>query len=190
MITTWTGERVRLRPFANANERCDQYVEMRSKPNQFWGAWWSARQENKKSFEESGLLSADKYGCFAVERLDTGELIGFEEHGFVESGTSAWIGTFIQPEHWHRGFGIEAKQLAYCYLFENFPLTSIDSGTIDNHVRAKRGLLESGMHFEGRIRRYHYIEGKYHDLVFYRIFREEWEQLPIRRIAKRGSACM
>jgi len=189
MITTWTGERVRLRPFASADERCDQLAQIRIKPNQFWGAWWTARQKANKDFEDCGLLSTDKYGCFAVERLDTGELVGFEEHGFLDGGITAWFGTFLKPEHWHRGFGIEAKLLAFCYLFENFPLESIDSGTLDNHVRARRGMLQSGMHFEGRVRRYHYLDGEYHNLVFYRIFREEWEQLPIRRIVKRGWRC-
>jgi RimJ/RimL family protein N-acetyltransferase len=186
MHTIWTGERVRLRPCKDEAERCDLYEELHVTPNQFWGAWWSARQKVKKDFEEAGMLAADKYSTFAVERLDTGELVGYEEYGPIPTGIGAWVGTFIKPEHWHQGFGIEAKQLCYCYLFESFPLVRVDSGTLEHHIRARNGLELSGMRYEGRVRRMHFMDGCYYDMVAYAIFREQWEQLPIRQIVKRG----
>jgi RimJ/RimL family protein N-acetyltransferase len=186
MNTIWTGERVRLRPFRDEDERCSIYEELHVTPNEFWGAWWSARQQVKKDFEDAGMLHADKYSTFAIERLDTNQLVGYEEHGFVSS-IAAWVGTFIKPEHWHRGFGIEAKQLCYCYLFESFPFLRVDSGTLEHHVRARNGLMKSGMSYEGRVRRMHCTEGRYYDMVTYYIFREDWEKLPIRQTVRRGA---
>jgi len=134
------------------------------------------------------MLAADKYSTFAIQRLDTNQLVGYEEHGFI-SNIAAWVGTFIKHEHWHQGFGIEAKQLCYCYLFESFPLIRVDSGTLEHHSRAINGLLKSGMTFEGRVRQVSYTHNRYFDEVTYRIFREEWEQLPIRQVVKRGAPC-
>jgi len=189
MHTIWTGERVRLRPFKDEKEWAELYYDLHGVPNAFWGAWWSCRQERTKAFKPAGKLQPGKYSLFAIERLDTGEMIGYEEHGAPRPGEiMGWVGTFIKPAHWHRGFGIEAKQLCYCYLFESYPIVRVDSGTLAHHTRARNGLAKSGMHFEGRIRSYHYTQGRYYDMVCYAIFREQWEQLPIRQVVQRGAA--
>lgn len=187
MHTVWTGERVRLRPFASEEEWLGLYDELHSVPNDFWGCWWKARPQRKKDFEPAGMLDAEKYSVFAVERLDTGELVGYEEHGAPAPGSiRAWVGTFLRPKHWHRGFGIEAKQLCLCYLFESYPVLRVDSGTLENHTRARKGLEACGMTFEGRVRKCHPTADKFHDFVCYRIFREEWLELPFRQIVRRG----
>jgi RimJ/RimL family protein N-acetyltransferase len=187
MHTIWTGERVRLRPFKDEKEHASLKEDLHITPNEFWGAWWAGRQQINKAFAPAGKLAPDKYSMFAIERLDTNQLVGYEEYGAISS-IAAWVGTFIKPEHWHCGFGIEAKQLCYCYLFESYPLVRVDSGTLEHHTRARHGLQNSGMTFENRVRRMHYTEGRYYDMVTYHLFREDWEQLPIRQIVRRGVA--
>jgi RimJ/RimL family protein N-acetyltransferase len=187
MHTVWTGERVKLRPFKDEKEWCDLAQELEMVPNEFWGAWWSPRPELKKDFEPAGLLDVEKASMFAIERLDTGELVGYEEHGAPKPGSiEAWVGTVILRAHWHHGFGVEAKQLCYCYLFEHYPVERVWAATLSNHKRAARGLHLSGMRYQGRFRGFHFTDGKYHDLVCYALYREEWEKLPIRLIVKRG----
>ena len=178
---------MRLRPFASEQEYSDLKEQLHVEPNDYWGAWWHPRAKTKKDFEETGMLNADKYSTFAVERLDTNELVGLEEYGGTASGRcNAWIGTFISREHWHNGFGIEAKQLCLCHIFENFQVPRVEADTLENHQRAARGLHLCGMKFEGRAKKYHYMDGHYYDIVCYRIFREEWEQQPFRHGVKRG----
>ena len=188
MHTIWTGERVRLRPFTDEHEWVAMQEELHVEPNEFWGAWWHPRGKLKKDFEETGMLNPSKFSAFAIERLDTGEAMGFEEFGpnTGDNSLGAWLGTFIKRPHWHQGFGLEAKQLVLCYLFENHPYERVGSDTLANHKRAARGLFECGMHFEGRIRGAHFMDGQYHDIVCYTIYREEWEKLPIRQTVKRG----
>ena len=188
MHTIWTGQRVRLRPFADEKEYLEMQEELHREPNDFWGAWWHPLAKLKKDFEETGILDAGKYCVFVIERLDTGEAVGFEECGPCNGPTSisAWLGTFIKREHWSQGFGFEAKQLALCFMFENFPYERVGGDTVANHKRAARGLQLCGMTFEGRIKGAHHTDGKYHDIVCYRIFRDEWKKLPIRQTVKRG----
>jgi RimJ/RimL family protein N-acetyltransferase len=187
MHTIWTGERVRLRPFKDESEWLDLYDEDFLLANPFWGACWTSRQERKKEFETCGMLSTNTLNSFAIERLDSSELVGYEVcstgHPSYLAGS---VGTFILPAHEHRGFGLEAKQLCYCYLFENYPLLSVEATTLANHKRAARGLHASGMRFEGRIKAYHFSDGVLHDMVWYRITRKEWCGLPIRNIVHRG----
>ena len=188
MYTIWTGERVRLRPFHDEQEYMQMQEDLHLEPNEHWGAWWHPRAKLKKEFADTGNLSAGKRCVFCIERLDTAEAVGFEMCGPITGVNciSGCIGTFLKPEHWHQGFGIEAKQLALCFLFENYPYTRVDAGTVANHKRAAAGIHRAGMKYEGRVRGLHFTDGHYHDLVFYRISREDWEQLPIRKIVKRG----
>jgi RimJ/RimL family protein N-acetyltransferase len=187
MHTTWTGERVRLRPFKDDTECLDLYEQDFLAANPFWGATWSPRQERKKDFESAGMLDFIEDSIFAIDRLDTGELVGYE---ICNAGSPRYlagsVGTFILPGHEHHGFGLEAKQLCYCYLFENYPILSIDATTLANHKRAARGLYRSGMSFEGRVKAYHFADGVVHDMVWYRIMRDEWRQHPIRNVVQRG----
>jgi len=187
MHTVYTGERVRLRPFTDKEEILGLWDELHTVPNEFWGPWWDTRQTREKKFEDAGMIDPGKYSMYAMERVDTGELVGYEEHGGMEHGAIFnWFGTFIKPEHWSNGFGIEAKQLCMCYLFENYPLMRLDTATLQNHKRARAGLIACGMYYEGAIRGYHYSDGRYWDMVCYAINREEWETLPIRKVVKRG----
>ncbi|MBN2080973.1 GNAT family N-acetyltransferase [bacterium] len=188
MHVIYTGERVRLRPFASAEEFIKLDDNFMAVPNPFWGPDWRSHAKRTAEFTGNGLIDPLAYSAFAVERLDTGELIGIEECGDVHATKLyTWIGTFILADHRRQGFGIEAKQLMMCHLFENLPLSSILAVTMSNHARALAGLQVCGMRHIGYKRRVRQCDGKVLDEVMFQILREEWEQLPIRRIVKRGA---
>jgi len=158
-------------------------------PNDYWGSLFQPRGRHSSDFDKDGLLDTVGAPAFAIERRDTGELVGYERHHLPRPGMLiAGVGTLLLPDHWHRGFGIEAKQLCFCYLFENYPIQLVEAVTVANHVRARRGMERSGMRYAGRVRRLRCIGGVYCDLTGYQLFREQWEQLPIRGIVKRGVA--
>jgi RimJ/RimL family protein N-acetyltransferase len=187
MYTHYTGERVLIRPFKDKAEYRYVMEHSTALPNDNWGPWHWPEAIAGTNFDESGLLSADKYSQFAVERLDTGEVVGYEEYGPPEpAGISAWLGTEILRPHWSNGFGIEAKQLVLCYLFENFPLETVYADTCSPHVRAQRGLEACGMRYVGKFNGTHIKDGRYEDVYNYQIFREQWEQLDYRHTVKRG----
>jgi RimJ/RimL family protein N-acetyltransferase len=188
MYTIYTGERVRLRPFKDDVEHAQAVVRSLGRPNDHWGPDHWSEPDRKKEFEPAGMLDPAKYSHFAVERLDTGECVGWEEHGPLLTGhLNTWLGTDIQRPHWHMGFGLEAKQLMLCYLFENFPLETVRGDTCGHHFRAQRGLLDCGMHEIGRLRGIHYAGGVRYDILQYQIFRDEWEALGYWRKVQRGN---
>jgi RimJ/RimL family protein N-acetyltransferase len=154
--------------------------------NEFWGCWPWPEPTRRREFDPAGMLD-DDYSCFAIERLDTGECVGFEEYGRITlNKPNTWLGTIIAREHQGLGFGREAKLLNLCYLFENYPLTMVWADTTDEHVRARAGLEAVGMRLAGRHNGYLYKRGELWPSPCYQIMREEWEEMTVRRTVIRG----
>jgi len=191
MHTIWTGKLVRLRPWQDADELYGFNLRNNIEPSTILGPIWYSLPQEHQLFEPTGCMDPQRVCLFAIERLDTGELIGLEGAVFLRgTGLAVDVGTFIFAEHRGQGCGCEAKLLAQCFLFESFPLERVDAYTLASHVRARRGLELCGMHYEGRRRRCYFSQGRYVDLVYYVIFREQWEKLPVRQYVKRGQAVM
>lgn len=188
MHVIYTGKLVRLRPFRDADEVASLICNQEIWFNEHWGQWYEPEATVRKDFEETGFLSADKYSMFAIERLDTGELVGCEEYGGMSPARfNTWIGTMILEQHRSKGFGREAKQLAMCYLFENYPLQMIWSDTTSEHTRAQAGLEAVGFQPIGTARRFKKRNDRFFDNPFYQLFREDWEKMPVREYVTRGA---
>jgi len=187
MHVIYSGERVRLRPFRDFAEFNVVHAEDYGIPDPFRGPRWWPVSRREAEFGEHGMLDHGHYSMSAIERLDTNELAGISGCSSHRSGALVMnIGTYILARHRGSGFGIEAKQLQLCRVFENYPLKAVRSSTMEHHTRARASLEACGMHCYGRLRAIECTAGRWYDEVYYEIFREEWEQLPIRRIVKRG----
>jgi len=113
MNNVYTGETVRIRPLAGLDEFYRIMAAENLEPNEHWGVWHYPAPEQRTDFDEHGFMTTDKYSMFAIERLDTGECIGYEEFGGLPPGKlGTWIGTFVMAEHRGNRFGVEAKQRA------------------------------------------------------------------------------
>ena len=187
MHTTYTGQLVRIRPFRSADELALVAVHESNRPNNHWGYWQWAAREAHNQFDKAGMLATDAYSTFAIDRLDSGELVGYEEYGPVKPGhLSTWLGTGIFREHWSNGFGREAKLLVLCYLFENFRLHTVFADTTATHTRAQAGLEAIGMRKVGERRCAHWFKGRYVGVPQYQILRSEWEAMDYRQTVQRG----
>jgi RimJ/RimL family protein N-acetyltransferase len=188
MHSHYTGRLVGLRPLKDKDELTQLQALTRTQANAHWGPSWSPCAGGLKKFEADGWMSgASGENCFAVERLDSGEAVGFEDCGLWGPGSiSGWFGTQIAPQHRNLGFGKEAKLLMLCFLFENFPVQRVGSDTVVNHSAARRGMESCGMQLEGYRRAAHIQNGKFYDVPWYVIYREQWEQLEVRNYVKRG----
>ena len=179
MQLNYTGKLVRIRPFVDLDEFKNLNREMDLEEQEFWGYGWWPKQESRELFEQHAMLDADIYFSFlAIERLDTGELIGHELLQLPKTGViTAEIGTGILRKHWHQGFGREAKRLAMRLLFENYPLAAVTATTLAHHKRAIAGILAIGMRYEGAIRFSAFSNGYWAHKAKYIILREKWERL-------------
>ena len=191
MQVIYTGERVRIRPFHDFAEFNSVHAEDYAIPDPFRGPRWWPVSARENAFEKCGMLDHSAYSMSAIERLDTGALVGISGCSSYRSGLlSMNFGTYILAQYRGHGFGIEAKLLQLCRLFENYPLEAVRASTMKHHVSARSSMEACGLRCFGRLRAIECVDGRCDDEVLYEIFREEWEQLPIRQVVKRGARCM
>jgi len=188
MNVIYTGRKVRLRPQNTKEEVEALHMLVRQEPNAHWGPGWRPAAAIVKEWEEAGGMAGAKgENTFIVERLDTGEAVGFEHCGLWGPGSiDGWFGTGIAPAHRNLGFGKEAKLLMLCFLFENFPVHRVGSDTVVTHIAARKGMEACSMKLEGYLRAAHLRNGQWYDVPWYVIFRRDWEKLDVRQYVKRG----
>ena len=187
MHTIYKGNRVGLRPLSSVEEYTSIDDKLMEVPSAYWGPHWQPLGERRKEFETTGVSDPQSYSVYAIERLDTRQLIGLEEHGSIKpSALWTWFGTHLLEQHQRLGFGIEAKQLMLCLLFENFPIESAYAITTSNHEPARRGLERSGFRYIGEKQAMFIAYGKPVSEIYYAITRREWEKSDYRHTVKRG----
>jgi RimJ/RimL family protein N-acetyltransferase len=153
----------------------------------FWGYKRCPLEREHERFNNTGALDV-RYGEFALELWESGTAIGGVNYVMDSLTATANIGTYIKAEQRRRGYGVEGKQLLMCWLFDNWPLLRCEAVTLTHHWRARRGVELAGMSLESVSKRRRWSRGKLAGWLTYRIFREEWERLPIRQIVKRGQS--
>ena len=186
MHTTYTGKRLRIRPYKSKEEGFELVRRLHLVPTPAWGPLWFPLQHIAEGWDESGWMDGEALG-FAIEDLASGQVAGYVD--LNPPGTprlDAIVSTFILPEFRRQGYGIEAKRLMLCCLFENFAAQRATAITLDNHATARRGLELCGFAYEGSLRGKYFSEGRCADIVFYVLFREQWERMEYRHKVVRG----
>lgn len=186
MHTTYTGEHVRLRPYASKEEGFELVRALHLTPTPAWGPLWFPLQHIAEGWDESGWMDGEALG-FAVEELASGQVAGYVDLNPPDPQRfDALVSTFILPPFRRQGYGVEAKRLALCCLFENHQAGRVSAITLSNHSAARRGLELCGFAHEGSLRGAFFSEGQRVDKVFYVLTREQWERMEYRHSVKRG----
>ncbi|MCB1186567.1 GNAT family N-acetyltransferase [bacterium] len=184
MFTTYTGKLVRIRPFRDESElRAFCAAQFRTLNEHFGDCRWRIDDAVERfRFNLLGGLET----CFAIEQSGSGEPVGWVNARPQRDQLAGSIGTEILTEHRSQGYGREAKLLALCHMFENFPLQSVWAVTLGKHQRSARGLEAIGMQCRGSKNVSEYSQAGYASRLYYQIMREDWEKLPVRQTVRRG----
>ena len=91
------------------------------------------------------------------------------DNGRAEFGIS--IG---EKEEWNRGYGTEALNAICDFGFGALRLERIALDVYEGNARAIRSYEKAGFRHEGRKRRAHFSEGRYHDVLVMALLRDEW----------------
>ncbi|MFL6255104.1 MAG: GNAT family N-acetyltransferase [Pyrinomonadaceae bacterium] len=110
------------------------------------------------------------YGRWALERRDTGALIGYcgLSSGNPEVGVE--LAYMLAREEWGRGLALEAGRASLRYGFETLGMSSIAGLTFHDNTRSRKVLERLGMRF---VRDAHYYDFA---CVHYAIAREDWRE--------------
>jgi [ribosomal protein S5]-alanine N-acetyltransferase len=111
---------------------------------------------------------------FAVTLPGAGLIGGAGLMNFSVRHRHAEIGYWIGREFWGRGYCTEAAAAVVRFGFERLDLNRIFAWHMTRNPASGRVMLKLGMTHEGRMRRHVERWGKFEDLEFYGLLREEW----------------
>lgn len=115
---------------------------------------------------------------FAVE-LDGRHIGGSGLHLHDHKNQSAEVGLFIgEKDLWNQGLGQDILRTNVDYGFANLNLHRIYLRVFAENERGIRAYEKVGFVHEGRFREAEWRHGRWHDLLFMSILRQEWEARP------------
>jgi RimJ/RimL family protein N-acetyltransferase len=169
------GEHVILRPIEP--EHLPNYVRWLADPDvlAYFGPYRPMNLAQERDWYEDQNKSANTVN-FACEYQ--GQHIG--GGGFCNLShqhQSAEVGLFIgEKTLWDRGLGRDMLRSLLAYGFDQLNLHRIYLRVFAENVRAVHAYEQVGFAHEGRWRQAEWRHGRWHDLLFMSILREEWSR--------------
>jgi RimJ/RimL family protein N-acetyltransferase len=108
------------------------------------------------------LLDGTPIGCTGLHKIN-------------QLNRTAETGTWLAVPYWGQGYGTDAKMLLLKYAFDTINIRKIVSSAIAFNGRSIGHNQNCGYRIEGRRRRQHFVNGRYHDEVLLACFRAWWE---------------
>ena len=167
------GERIVFR--AIEQQDLPDYVEWLNDPQvlEYFGTYspLSLPQE-EKWYEE--MLQDRSFCVFAIEF--EGQHVGGAGLSAIDGRTaSAEAGLFIgRPEMWGQGLGFDVLQTLLRFGFAQMNLNRIYLQVFAGNERAVHLYEKLGFQHEGRWRQAEFRHGRYHDLLWMSVLRDEW----------------
>lgn len=114
---------------------------------------------------------------FAVELKEDKEFLGTAGlFSFNQVSRSAELGIAIHAEkNWSKGYGTDTMRVLLEFGFNYLNLNSIRLRVNDFNIRGIKTYKKVGFTEVGKLRQANFVEGKYNDMVFMDILKEEWE---------------
>jgi diamine N-acetyltransferase len=167
------GDRIILR--AIEREDLPDYVRWLNDPAvlEYFGSQVPLSLAQEESWY-NGMLQDPSSRAFAVEF--EGQHIGNAGFGDIDGrNASAEVGLFIGlPEMWDRGLGYDVLETLVRFGFEQMNLHRIYLRVFAGNERAVHVYEKTGFRHEGCWRQSEFRHGRYHDLLWMSILREEW----------------
>lgn len=133
--------------------------------------------------EVNGLL--DKYICnyeredyyrWAIIGKEAGECIGQIAYFLVDSKNHfAEIEYCIGEEFQCRGYATEAAKAVIAFGFDKMNLHKVQICTKTINAKSKRVIEKCGLTYEGTLRDYFYMNGRYVGRLYFSVLRDEYE---------------
>lgn len=158
---------------------------------------WASDEEVQKMYSEpvystpeavKGLLDKyisayEKEDCYrwAVIERKSGQCIGQIAYFLVDSKNHfAEIEYCIGQQFQCRGFATEAAKAVIDFGFRNMNLHKVQICTKTINAPSKRVIEKCGLTYEGTLRDYFYMDGKYVGRLYFSILRDEYENREVK----------
>lgn len=131
-----------------------------------------------KAEMEKELVKNDSF-LFAIRTITDDILIGFVSlDGIQWSHGTAWVAIGIGERSYRgKGLGTDAMREALRYAFTELNLYRVNLDVFEYNKPAIRSYEKAGFVHEGRLPERLHRDGRYWDLLFMGILRDEWEKI-------------
>ncbi|NVM44410.1 MAG: GNAT family N-acetyltransferase [Candidatus Lokiarchaeota archaeon] len=138
--------------------------------------WPRTIEELKKWLEPPPRGQLREFITFTIyHKIDKRPIgnIGFGHIRWVDRNANifAMIG---EPEYWGKGIAGEASRLVIEYGFSELNLHKIYAGIYTPNERSHRAAEKLGFKKEGVFKEEEYVDGTYHDVHKYALFKRDW----------------
>ncbi|MGZ5158132.1 MAG: GNAT family N-acetyltransferase [Caldimonas sp.] len=175
---TLRTERLLMRPFADADApvlfalfsdpRVTRYL---SRP-----PWPSLQTAHERIARDIASLGAGEYLCLAVERTDTGTVIGeCSLFNFMTQCRRAELGYGLAFEAWGRGYMNEALVALLEFGFSELALNRVEADIDPRNTASARRLERLGFRKEGHLRERWIVDGEVSDTGLYGLLASDWK---------------
>jgi len=179
MLPSLAGRRVALRPIT---ER-DYAFLMALATDERVGYRWLFRGETPSPEQFLTRLWQDVLVQFVVCRTADGTAIGHVilTRANFRDGTGV-VSVVVDPQLAGVGFGLEASDLFFNYVFRMFNFHKLYGETVEFNLQQFASGLKGLLHEEARLREHHFCDGRYWDYMIVAVYRDEWEAAAITKL--------
>lgn len=111
---------------------------------------------------------------FAITRSADDTLIGSIGIHANQRHRHADIGYWIGSAYWNQSYATEALQRLIRFGFETMQLNRIYAGYFSDNIASRRVMEKAGMQYEGLFRQHYSRDGRYFDVGYCGIIRQDW----------------
>ncbi len=139
--------------------------------------WPLTLEEVKKWFEPPPDRQMREFIVFTVYHKEAKRpigSIGFNQTNWVSRNANIFL-TIGEPEYWGKGIAGEASRLMINYGFTELNFHKIFAGVFTPNSRSLRAAEKLGFEKEGVLKEEMYVDGKYHDIHKFALFKRDWK---------------
>ena len=138
--------------------------------------WPLTLEEVKKWFEPPPDRQMREFIVFTVYHKEAKRpigSIGFNQTNWVSRNANIFL-TIGEPEYWGKGIAGEASRLMINYGFTELNFHKIFAGVFTPNSRSLRAAEKLGFEKEGVLKEEIYVDGQYHDMHRFALFKRDW----------------
>ena len=138
--------------------------------------WPHTIEDVKKWFEPSPDRHTREFVVFTIYHKRDKRPIGTVGLGRINwvSRNANIFATIGEPQYWGKGIAVEANKLLIKYGFTELNLHKIYAGVFTPNKRSLRAAEKLGFEKEAILKEEMYVDGEYHDVHKFALFKRDW----------------
>lgn len=177
-------ERLRLRPFDEADAQAIFALQSNARVLRYWDAPpWQERSRAERFIANCRQMALEDRGIrLVIERDDGRSFVGWcSLMGWNPDFRCATVGYCLDEPAWGQGYATEAMAALLAWAFETLDLNRIQAETDTRNAASGRVLEKLGFVREGTLRQNCIVNGEVSDSWIYGLLRQDWHPAAERR---------